>query len=151
DATNGDDSGQGETTLHFLFDKTGNGFIGMKGSLKVNVEKRFEIVAKEGFDLTSPKAIGVTSDDLIQITGKTGVHIKGKIVRVGRGKRPAASQGDLVTSFITAMPCLIIPSAPFIPGTPNPCILSVGPPSGLPPMGIPGSITSGEPTVLVGG
>ncbi len=150
DSVTGDASDTGgETKLHFLFDKKGNSFLGMKGTVKIQVEKKFEIVAKGGFDLKSPENVSVRSSSILQLTGEKGVEIKGKIVRIGPGKRANAGQGDLVTSFIFNLPCIFTPSIPaVIPGTPVPGLLTIGPPSGAPPLGIPGSITSGEQTVL---
>lgn len=140
-----------ETILHFLFDRDGNMFLQVKGRVKLKCEKTFELNVTEAVTVTAGGDMNYTANGLATFTGKGGAHIKGKIVRIGPGKRPAASQGDLVTSFIMAMPCVIVTAAPFIPGTPNPCIISIGPPSLVPPMGIPGSITSGEPSVLLGG
>lgn len=141
-----------ETILHFLLDRDGKMFLQVKDNVKLKCEKKFELTVGEGLDVTVGSDMNFTASGLATFTGKGGAHIKGKVVRIGPGKRPAASQGDLVTSFIMAMPCVIIPSVPLVvPGVPVPCVISIGPPSLAPPMGIPGSITSGEPTVLIGG
>jgi hypothetical protein len=156
DGVTGDLSDKGEETkLTFLVDKEGNMFLHTKGGVKLKSEKKFELVFDTGFDLLSPKPIGIHSEESVEIVGETSVHVKGKVVRLGPGKRPAASQGDLTTSFITAMPCVLIPdlssAGPLVPGKPVIGVFSIAPPTLLPPMGIPGSITSGEPTVLIGG
>lgn len=155
DGVTGDLSDKGEETkLTFLIDKAGNMFLNTKGGVKLKSEKKFEFVFDTGVDMFSPKPIALRSDESIEIVGKVSAHIKGKIVRIGPGKRPAASQGDLTTSFIMAMPCVFVPdttaAGPLIPGKPVIGLLSICPPSLLPPMGIPGSITSGCPTVLIG-
>ncbi len=144
-----------EIKLTFRADKEGNVYLATKGALKLKSEKKFELVLDEGFDVSSPKPIAFRSKESVEIVGEVSVHVKGKVVRLGPGKRPAASQGDLVTSFIMAMPFVLVPdltsAGPLVPGKPVIGILSIAPPSLLPPMGIPGSITSGEPTVLIGG
>lgn len=152
------DPQDGETTLHFLFDKKGNGYISLKGNLKAVVEKKFELSVKEGIEVSTEGDMGVQADGLIQITGKKGVHIKGQVVRLGPGKRPVACQGDLVNVFIGGMPLPAqftptipvgqTPSGPHPPGVPIPGTLTIGPPGGTPPFSIPGQIGSGTPTVL---
>lgn len=158
DAVTGEDSKEGEIKLHFLFDKSGNGFIGMKGAFKMNIEKKWTVTAKGGIEFNSPAGIDIFADQLIQIQGKEGVHVKGKVVRLGPGRRPVACMGDLVNVFVGGMPLpaqfiptIPIPPAPngqHPPGTPIPGTLIIGPPGGTPPFSIPGQIGSGEQTVL---
>lgn len=159
DAVTGDPSGEGEIKLHFLFDKEGNGFIGMKGALKMTIEKKWTVTAKGGVDINTPGSVDIFADQLIQIQGKEGVHVKGKVVRLGPGKRPAAAMGDLVNVFVGGMPLPAqfvpsipvgqTPSGPHPPGVPIPGTLIIGPPGGAPPFSIPGQIGSGESTVLI--
>jgi hypothetical protein len=158
DGTTGDDSGEGEIKLQFMFDKEGNGFIGMKGALKMNIDKKWTVSAKGGIEFNTPGNIDIFADELIQVQGKSGVHVKGKVVRLGPGKRPVACMGDLVNVFIGGMPLPAqftptipigqTPSGPHPPGVPIPGTLTIGPPGGVPPFSIPGQIGSGEPTVL---
>lgn len=156
DGVTGDLSDKGEETkLIFLVDKEGNVFMHTKGGVKLKSDKKFELVFDTGVELSSPKPMSMHSKESVEIVGEVSVHVKGKVVRLGPGKRPAASQGDLTTSFIMAMPFVIIGDdkaiGPWVPGRPFTGIMSIAPPSLVPPMGIPGSITSGEPTVLIGG
>jgi hypothetical protein len=158
DAVTGDEATDskeaGETVLHFLFDKKGNGFVKLKGNVKLVIEKKFEMTVKAGMEISVEGDVGITGDSLVQIVGKSGVHVKGKVVRLGPGKLPVARQGDLVSCFVAAMPMMFVPlipvggPTPHPAGTPIPGTLTIGPPGGAPPVGIPGQITSGEPTVL---
>lgn len=157
DSTTGDDSGEGEVKLHLLFDKEGNGFLGLKGNLKMKITKRWTVNADGGIDLNTSDSFNVFAEQLVQIQGKQGVHVKGSVVRLGAGQMPVARQGDLVNVFIGGMPLpakftptikIGGPDGPHPPGVPIPGTLEIGPPGGTPPFSIPGQIGSGNPTVL---
>ena len=138
------------TVFHFVYDRKGNMFTRFAGDVALQMKKTLSLTVDGDITITGKKSFVLNATEGATINGGASTHIKGTIVRLGPGAIPVARMGDVVTSFITMMPCTIIPSLPLVaPGVPVPCIISIGaPPAGLPPLGIGGTITTAEPTVL---
>lgn len=156
DAENGDLANPGvakQTVIHMMFDRKGNLAGRIEGNVALIIKKKLSLVVHDDISIVGKKSFSLDVTNGVQINGGSSTHIKGKVVRLGPGNTPVALLNGLVTSFITAMPCVFIYTGekptPLVPGTPNAGILSIGPgPTGMPALGIGGNIKSASETVL---
>jgi len=101
-------SARSATKLRLYFDRGGNGFLRMEGSLGLRIKKRLWIDADDDIDLGTRKFFRVVADKKIQLSAEKGVDItssNGAIV-LNAGSAPIATKGSIVEITVVGAPVI---------------------------------------------
>lgn len=107
---------QNITTLKFVFDMDGNGFLRAEGNINVRIKKKLRVAVDGDVEFTTKGNMVVEADGTARIVGKSGVKIiaPSGTISMQSGGTPVAAVGSAVDVVIATQ----IPVTVTIPGAP---------------------------------
>jgi hypothetical protein len=132
-----DNNARQNSVFRFFFDRKGNTFFRCKGNMLASVKKKLRLKVTDTMEILGQKNMSMRFATGVDIDGGAYVHIKGGIIRLGAGTRPAAGIGDAV---LIALPAANMTGT--VGGSAFEGVVTFA-------TMVPGTITSGEPTVLI--
>ena len=132
-----------QTVLRYFFDKKGGVFLRSESSVLLMARKKLRLVAEDNIDISTKKSFTLVAKDTGRVDGGSLLELTGKVTKINGGTKPVAHVGAVVEIQITT-PLISTPAAPGSPVS----ILPINPLTGQPQV-MKGTITSGNPTILV--